>query len=85
MVREFLPSLGLWFWVTTSTMADSSTGKILSACPRSTPRYCGAAVPAAWAGETPVPQLIPGQALTQTFCDAVLQNIDRLASSQFVL
>ena len=35
----------------------------VSTCPTTTPCFCGAAVPAAWAGETPAPQVISGQVL----------------------
>jgi hypothetical protein len=29
-IRAFLPSLDLWLWVITSTMADTTTGEILT-------------------------------------------------------
>jgi hypothetical protein len=37
----------------------------LSGCPRITLEFCGAAVPAAQAGETPAPQVILGQTLAE--------------------
>ncbi len=62
----------------------------LGACPGLTPRSCGAAVPAAWAGGTPAPQDIPGQALTyrrtatRSFEVAYWRTIVRLAHGRYV-
>ena len=36
----------------------------VSTCPTLTPRFCGAAVPAACAGETPAPQVVSGRVLS---------------------